>query len=347
MQVNALIKPYINDLVPYSTARDEFTGVADVYLDANENPFESAVNRYPDPHQRELKALIAKLRGVPAENIFLGNGSDEAIELLVRIVDTAQGDTAQGGVTITPPTYGMYKVAARNNNVPLIEAPLNLDFSINLEGISHASARGSKLIFICSPNNPTGRAYSLEELEAVLEAFAGIVVIDEAYSDFAQERSALTLLPKYDRLVVLQTFSKAWGMAGIRLGMAFASETVLAAMNKLKLPYNVSALTQRYALERLREPEVVIRNVSEILAERSRMEREFAAIPCVIRVHPSGGNFLLVQIEDSDRAFEALKAQGVIVRDRSKERNCDGCLRITVGAAAENERVLTVLRGIK
>jgi histidinol-phosphate aminotransferase len=342
MQISDLIKPYINDLVPYSTARDEFTGVADVYLDANENPFESGVNRYPDPHQRELKALVAKLRGVPAENIFLGNGSDEAIELLVRIVDTAQG-----GVTITPPTYGMYKVAARNNNVPLIEAPLNPDFSLNLEGIAQASARGSRLIFICSPNNPTGRAYSLEELEAVLNAFAGIVVVDEAYSDFAQEQSALTLLPTYDRLVVLQTFSKAWGMAGIRLGMAFASQGILAAMNKLKLPYNVSVLTQRHALERLSEPGGIDRDVSEILAERARMQRELARLACVSKVYPSGGNFLLVRIEGSDTAFEALKANGVIVRDRSKERNCDGCLRITIGTATENERVLTVLRGMK
>jgi histidinol-phosphate aminotransferase len=342
MQISDLIKPYINDLVPYSTARDEFTGVADVYLDANENPFESTVNRYPDPHQRELKAQVAKLRGVPAENIFLGNGSDEAIELLVRIVDTAQG-----GVTITPPTYGMYKVAARNNDVPLIEAPLNPDFSLNLEGIAQASARGSRLIFICSPNNPTGRAYSLEELEAVLNAFAGIVVVDEAYSDFAQEQSVVTLLPRYERLVVLQTLSKAWGMAGIRLGMAFASQGILAAMNKLKLPYNVSVLTQRYALEGLREPGGIEREVSEILAERARMEQELAGLSCVTKVYPSGGNFLLVQVEGADKAFEALKANGVIVRDRSKERNCDGCLRITIGTAAENERVLSVLRGMK
>jgi histidinol-phosphate aminotransferase len=286
--------------------------------------------------------MVAKLRGVCAGNIFLGNGSDEAIELLVRIVETAQG-----GVTITPPTYGMYKVAARNNAVPLIEAPLNRDFSINLEGIARASSRGSRLVFICSPNNPTGRAYPLQELEAVLDAFAGVVVVDEAYSDFAQEQSAVTLLPQCERLVVLQTFSKAWGMAGIRLGMAFASPVIVAAMNKLKLPYNVSALTQRYALERLRESEGIQREVLRILAERARMQQELAGLACVTKVYPSGGNFLLVRIEGSDSAFEALKAQGVIVRDRSKERNCDSCLRITIGTAAENERVLTVLRGMK
>jgi histidinol-phosphate aminotransferase len=279
---------------------------------------------------------------VPADSIFLGNGSDEAIELLVRIVDTAEG-----GVTITPPTYGMYRVAARNNSVPLIEAPLNDDFSLDVEKISQASRCGSKLIFLCSPNNPTGRVYSIGELEALLEAFDGIVVIDEAYTEFAQEQSAVALLARYDRLVVLQTFSKAWGMAGIRLGVAFASQPVIAAMNKLKLPYNISMLTQRYALDRLKESAGIEREVAEILSERRRLEVELRGLPCVSKIYPSGGNFLLVQFKGVQQTFEALKAAGVIVRDRSQELHCAGCLRITIGTAAENERVLTLLRGIK
>ena len=339
--VKHYIKPYIQALVPYSTARDEFTGVASVYLDANENPYPSAVNRYPDPHQRDLKGLIGGLKGVNLENIFVGNGSDEAIDLLVRITTCNEG-----GVTITTPTYGMYKVAAASNGVPIVDAPLRPDFSLDIEAIRNASAQGSSLLFLCSPNNPTGKEYSPDDIRLVLGAFNGVVVVDEAYVDFAQEQSALSLLPSYDRLVVLQTFSKAWGMAGIRLGMAFAARPIIESMNKLKLPYNVSELTQRYAIDRLKEPQRVVDEVQNLCSERSRLAAGLAAMKGVERVFPSGGNFLLVKVPKPRHVFEYLQSKGVIVRDRSKERGCEGCLRITVGTEQENEKVLQALKEI-
>jgi len=339
--VKRFIKPYIQALVPYSTARDEYTGVASVYLDANENPYPTSVNRYPDPHQRELKAVISDLKGVPAEIIFLGNGSDEAIDLLIRI-----SSCSEGGVTITSPTYGMYKVAAANNGVALVDAPLLPDFSLDIEAIRGASIQGSSLLFLCSPNNPTGREYTLDTIRSLLEAFAGIVVVDEAYADFSNEESATRLLPQYDRLVVLQTFSKAWGMAGIRLGMAFAALPVIESMNKLKLPYNVSELTQRYAIDRLREPERVVSEVRAIASERERLAGELSTIRGVEQVLPSGGNFLLVRVSKPKEAFEYLQSKGVIVRDRSKERGCEGCLRITIGTELENTTVVQALREV-
>ncbi len=339
---NDFIRPYIRDLTPYSTARDEFTGAATILLDANENPYPSLVNRYPDPHQRTLKARMAEMKGIEVEQIFLGNGSDEAIDLLVRAIDCAEG-----GITITSPTYGMYSVAAANNGVAIVDAPLRADFTLDIDAISAASERGSRLLFLSSPNNPTGRQYGLADLQRVLEGFVGIVVVDEAYIDFADVPSAVELLEANERLVVLQTFSKAWGMAGIRLGMAFAAPTIIHAMNKLKLPYNVSDLTQTYALERLREPERTRREVAELRAERARVARELQVLPGIERVFPSGGNFLLVRISDPRRVFECLKARGIIVRDRSRERGCEGCVRITIGRGAENDLLLTAMREIQ
>jgi histidinol-phosphate aminotransferase len=339
--VSDFIKPYIQTLSPYSTARDEFTGTASVFLDANENPYPTTVNRYPDPHQRALKTLIGELNGVDTARIFLGNGSDEAIDLLVRVIDCETG-----GITITPPTYGMYKVAAASNGVSIVDAPLREDFSLDLDAIRRASTHGSRLLFLCSPNNPTGREYDLRDIQGVLEAFEGIVVVDEAYIDFADGPSALELLDRYERLVVLQTFSKAWGMAGIRLGMAFAAPALIAAMNKLKLPYNVSELTQRYALERLREPARMKGDVQELRTERERLMRELQSLPGITRVFPSGGNFLLVRMFEPRAVFERLQTRGIIVRDRSKERGCEGCLRITVGTSDENVALLDALREI-
>jgi len=339
--VEKFIKSYITKLVPYSTARDEFTGAASVYLDANENPYPSTVNRYPDPHQRELKDRIAELKGISSESIFLGNGSDEAIDLLVRIIDTAKG-----GVTITTPTYGMYRVAAANNGVGVVDAPLRADFSLDLEAVREASRAESRLLFLCSPNNPTGMHYSLAEIQAVLDAFEGVVVIDEAYIDFAQGPSALSLLTTCDRVVVLQTFSKAWGMAGIRLGMAFAARSIIESMNKLKLPYNVSELTQRYALDRLKEPQRMESEVQEIRANREVVATELCQMRGVLKVFPSETNFLLVKVSDPRRAFEYLQGKGIIVRDRSKERGCGGCLRVTIGTREENEAMVKSLREV-
>lgn len=340
--VNRFIKRHIQALVPYSTARDEFTGKASVYLDANENPFGSSASRYPDPHQRVLKERIAKLKGVVLERIFLGNGSDEAIDLLVRIFDTSRG-----GITITSPTYGMYKVAAANNAVEVFDAPLKADFSLDLVALKDANARGSRLLFLCSPNNPTGRQYRLQEITTVLDIFDGIVVVDEAYIDFAQEQSAITLLDRYDRVVVLQTFSKAWGMAGVRLGMAFATRQIIESMNKLKLPYNISELSQRYALERIAEPDRVREEVRLIVTERDRVSKQLLEIRGVEDVFPSQANFLLIKVADSGRYFEHLQKRGIIVRDRSKEINCQGCLRVTIGTPEENSAMLEVLREVR
>lgn len=339
--VSDFMRPYIKELTPYSTARDEFTGTATIFLDANENPYPSPVNRYPDPHQRALKARIAELKKVEAEKIFLGNGSDEAIDLLVRVIDCAEG-----GITITSPTYGMYSVAAANNGVPVVDAPLRPDFTLDIDAISAASEKGSRLLFLCSPNNPTGRQYELTDVQRVLKVFDGIVVVDEAYIDFADVSSAVEVISTNDRLVVLQTFSKAWGMAGIRLGMAFADPAIIQAMNKLKLPYNISQLTQRYALERIREPERTRQEVMELRAERTRVARELQGIAVVERVFPSGGNFLLVRVSDPHRIFDHLRARGIIVRDRSRERGCEGCLRITIGGEEENDLFLTAMREI-
>lgn len=339
--VSTFIKPYIRALIPYSTARDEFTGAATVFLDANENPYPTVVNRYPDPHQRALKARIGEIKNVDVERIFLGNGSDEAIDLLVRVIDCIDA-----GITITSPTYGMYKVAAANNGVPIVDAPLREDFSLDIEAIGGASRKGSRLLFLCSPNNPTGKQYEREDIEGVLEVFAGIVVVDEAYIDFADTPSAVELLSNNARLVVLQTFSKAWGMAGIRLGMAFASPEIVSAMNKLKLPYNVSELTQRYALERLGEPERKEREVSELKVQRSRLVQALEGLCGIERVFPSGGNFLLVKMLEPRRVFEFLQSKGIIVRDRSNERGCAGCLRITIGSPNENVTLLEALREV-
>ncbi|MEY4669361.1 MAG: histidinol-phosphate transaminase [Pseudomonadota bacterium] len=335
------IKNYIQELTPYSTARDEFTGSASTFLDANENPYPSVVNRYPDPHQRALKRRIAELKKVAEECIFLGNGSDEAIDLLVRIVD-CEG----GGITITSPTYGMYKVAAANNGVSIVDAPLRGDFTLDVEAIAVASKSGSRLLFLCSPNNPTGQQYVLDDIRQVLAAFEGIVAVDEAYIDFADTSSALELLATCERLVVLQTFSKAWGMAGIRLGMAFAAPSIIQAMNKLKLPYNVSELTQRYALERLQEPERTRKEVAELRSERARVASELETLPGINRVFPSGGNFILVRMLDPRRIFENLQSRGIVVRDRSMERGCEGCLRVTIGTSEENDTLLDALREV-
>lgn len=333
------IRPYIHNLTPYSTARDDFSGVARVYLDANENPFPSAVNRYPDPQQRALKARIAELKGLPSECIFLGNGSDEAIDLILRL-----STSAETGVSIITPSYGMYKVSARNNNIAVRELRLNPDFSLNMEAISKASARGSSLLFICSPNNPTGNLYTLEEIEEVLRRFHGLLVVDEAYIDFAGTESALTLLPRYDRLIVLQTFSKAWGLAGIRLGLACASSEIIQAMNKLKLPYNLSTLCQQFALEQLSEPERMQQQVQEIISERLRLSSALSALPIVEKVYPSFGNFLLFKVADPQSTFRFLQDRGVILRDRSRETLCEGCLRLSIGTREENELALEALR---
>ena len=336
-QVEAFIKSYLRVIKPYSTERDEFSGRAEVFLDANESPYDSGVNRYPDPRQLDLKVAIAALKGIDEANIFVGNGSDEAIDLLTRIIATEQG------VTITPPTYGMYRVAASVQGLPVLDAPLTADFRLDFDAVGRAGEAGSRLLFLCSPNNPVGNQLPLADIEQALEMFNGIVVVDEAYIDFASGPSATALLERNDRLVVLQTFSKAWGMAGIRLGVAFATESIVEVLNKVKLPYNVNSLTHRYALERLRDPAVVFRQVEEIKCERVRVSQALAELPRVNAVIPSEANFILFRVDEPCGLFECLRGQGIIIRDRSRELYCEGCLRMTIGTREENDRTLQVI----
>jgi histidinol-phosphate aminotransferase len=334
-----LLRPHVRDLAPYSTARDEFTGQARVYLDANENPFGDGLNRYPDPRSRGLKARASQLKGIDEARIFVGNGSDEAIDLLVRaFVNPGEG------VVTTPPTYGMYGVAARGNGVDVFEAPLRPDFSLDIPAIERASMRGGKLIFLCSPNNPTGNQLSLEEIEQLLGCTTGIVVVDEAYIDFAAGPSACALLEAYPRLVVLQTLSKAWGMAAIRVGLAFGDPLVMQALSRLKLPYNINALSQAAALERLADTTRYTGEVRTLIVERERVVAELSKFPSVEHVFPSQGNFLLVRCRDARRLFEFLRERGVIVRDRSHEMHCEGCLRITIGTQSESDVLLALMR---
>jgi histidinol-phosphate aminotransferase len=335
--IEKLIRPHIARLLPYSTARDEFTGTAQVYLDANENPFASDVNRYPDPHQREVKACLSKIWNVPASRLFIGNGSDEAIDLLVRAI------AAPGDVVVTmPPTYGMYKVAAYTNDVRVREVPLTEEFAPDIPALAFASE--GKILFVCSPNNPTGNQLPLSVVRKLLDVFSGVVVVDEAYVDFATGESAVGLIDECDRLVVLRTLSKAWGLAGARLGVAIGDEKIVATLSKIKSPYNINCLTQARVIESLADPTSIKQQISAIVSERKRLTHELATIPSVQCIYPSDANFLLVRFDRSAELFEYLRTNGVIVRDRSSEPGCRGCLRITVGTPSENTSLLNVLR---
>ena len=341
-----LLRPHILTLTPYSSARDEYTGTEGVFLDANENPLGSTTaqghyNRYPDPHQWAIKQRLAPIKGVRPEQIFLGNGSDEPIDLLVRATCTPGKDN----LLIMPPTYGMYEVSAAVNDVQLIKVPLTSDFQVDAEAVLAAITPTTKLIWLCSPNNPSGNLLQAEAIHMILKAAThSLVIVDEAYIDFANTPSWTSELANYPNLVVLQTLSKAWGLAGLRLGMCFASEELIAVLNKIKPPYNISAPTQALALEALTHEAEKNEMVAAILHERHALAEKLRSLPLVQVIHPSDANFLLVQFTDAKAAFEYLIAQQVIVRDRSKVKLCDGCLRISVGTADENERLIAVLR---
>jgi histidinol-phosphate aminotransferase len=339
MTLADLIRPHIKTLVPYATARDEFQGNARVYLDANENPFDSSFNRYPDPHARELRALIGTQRGVKDSQVLVTNGSDEAIDLVIRAV--AGPDDA---IAVMPPTYGMYGVVARALGVRVLEAPLRPDFSIFMDGIEQASNMGAKLLCVCSPNNPTGNQFSLDQLSSIAQVFPGLIVIDEAYIDFASGPSALELLEACDRFVVLQTLSKAWGLAGIRVGFAFAAPEFVRALASIKMPYNLNTLSQQVALNALAESEVSRARVSQLVSERERLTCALQDMPAIEQVFSSEANFLLVRCDDSAALFSFLKENGIIVRDRSKEPGCKGCIRITVGTPDQNDEVIECIR---
>ncbi|MBP7389858.1 MAG: histidinol-phosphate transaminase [Chitinophagales bacterium] len=346
--IEALVRTNIQQLKPYSSARDEFKGEASVYLDANENSFGSPVtlpdgeglNRYPDPLQQKLKEKISSIKGVPPQNIFLGNGSDEAIDLLFRIFC----EPGKDAVIICPPTYGMYEVSANINNVSVINISLLPSFDLDVEKLLETFSPSAKLLFICSPNNPTANSFHADDVELLIHKFPGIVVIDEAYINYSKQKSAIRWLTEYDNLVVLQTFSKAWGMAALRLGMAFASETIIDYFNKVKPPYNVNEATQQLALAALDNMMWVNEHIRKTVALREELIRQLQLVSFVEKIYPSDANFILAKMKDPSAVYTHLAAHGIIVRNRSKVQLCEGCLRITVGTAAENEALITTLK---
>lgn len=343
MDINDLVRENIKNLRPYSTARDEFKGQASVFLDANENSYGSPLpenyNRYPDPLQLDLKDAISKIKGVPIENTFLGNGSDEAIDLLFR----AFCNPGKDNVIVLPPTYGMYEVSANINDVEIRKVSLLPNFQLDMEKIAETIDKNTKLIFICSPNNPTGNSINREDIETILANFNGIVVVDEAYINYARQKTFIQELTEYGNLVVLQTFSKAWGLAALRLGMAFSSTKVIDVLNKIKPPYNINQATQDLAFEALKNIAQVNDWIKESVAERDRLSKALTALNIVKKVYPSDANFILVEVTDALKIYDTLVDQGIIVRDRSKVTLCEGCLRITVGTKEENDKLLTVL----
>ena len=339
-----LTRPNVWALKPYSSARDEYSGAeASVFLDANENPYNNPNNRYPDPLQRELKTLIAALKGVKMENIFLGNGSDEAIDLIFRAFCQPGVDN----VVAIDPTYGMYKVCADVNDVEYRPMLLDVYYQFKASSLLSAIDENTKAMFICSPNNPTGNSLCRKEIDALLNKFDGLVVVDEAYIDFADAPSLLADLDKYPNLIVLQTFSKAWGSAAIRLGMAFASPEIIAIFNKIKYPYNVNLLTQQAAIQLLQQPEQIKAWVNILLEERSRVMKEFEQLPCCIRVFPTDANFFLAKVYEATAIYNYLVSEGIIVRNRTNVALCKDCLRITIGTKEENDTLLEALRKIE
>lgn len=347
MDIKNLQRENIKNLRPYSTARDEYKGQASVFLDANENGFGSPLpenfNRYPDPLQLDLKDALSKIKGVPIENTFLGNGSDEAIDLLYR----AFCNPGKDNVILLPPTYGMYEVAANINDVETRKVNLLPNFQLDLEAIAEAIDENTKLIFICSPNNPTGNSIIRTDIETILANFKGLVIIDEAYINFAKQRTFIQELTEYPNLVILQTFSKAWGLAGLRLGMAFSSSTVIDILNKVKAPYNISQSTQDLALVALQEINQVNEWIKLTVSERETLRKALLELPLVNKVYPSDANFILTEVKDAQAIYDALVEKGIIVRNRNSVTLCEGCLRITVGTPKENENLLSALKTIR
>ena len=336
-----LTRPNIWSLAPYSSARNEYAGrEARVFLDANENPYNAPYNRYPDPLQLELKAALSKVKGVPAENIFLGNGSDEPIDLVYRCFCEPGVDN----VVAIEPTYGMYKVCADINNTAYRPVLLDEQYQITADRLLAATDQHTKLIWLCSPNNPTGNSLHREEILKVIESFEGLVIVDEAYSDFSSQKPLRTELAKYPNLIVLNTMSKAWGCAAIRLGMAFASEEIISIFNKVKYPYNINQLTQEQALEALKDPFEVDKWVKILLEERSRMIDAFKLLPICEKVFPTDANFFLAQMTDAVKIYNYLVDKGIIVRNRHRVQLCQNCLRVTIGTKTENGELIAALR---
>ena len=336
-----LVRKNIWSLAPYSSARDEYSGKeAHVFLDANENPYNAPYNRYPDPLQRDVKKLLERIKGVPSENIFLGNGSDEAIDLPYRIFC----EPGRDNVVSIVPTYGMYQVCADINDIECRQVLLDDNFQLHADAVLQACDEHTKIIWLCSPNNPTGNSLDRDEMMKVVEGFDGIVIVDEAYIDFAQQLSLRQELPTHPNLIILQTMSKAWGSAAIRLGMAFASKEIIAIYNKVKYPYNVNLLTQQQAMEMLKDPFEVDKTVKIILQERNRLMQAFRELPLCEQIYPTDANFFLARVTDAKRIYDYLVDKGIIVRNRSRIQLCQNCLRITIGTRTENNELLSALR---
>uniref|UniRef100_UPI0040483937 histidinol-phosphate transaminase n=1 Tax=Algoriphagus sp. TaxID=1872435 RepID=UPI0040483937 len=346
IDIASLLRPHLRQLQPYTSARDEYSGSEGVFLDANENPFGSSTsqdfNRYPDPYQTALKQEISKIKGANPAQIFLGNGSDEAIDLLFR----AFCNPGQDNVILLPPTYGMYGVSAAINGVEVRNVPLTPDFQLQPEKILSAVNAHSKILFLCSPNNPSGNAVKREDILFLLENFPGIVVVDEAYIDFSEGASLLTVLDQHPNLLVMQTLSKAWGLASLRLGMAFASPELIRVLNQIKPPYNISGLTQETVLSALQNKGKVDEFIQLILEERKFLQKELERLPYILRVHNSDANFLLVQFEHPNQVYEDLVKEKIIVRNQSSVLHCAGCLRITVGTREESIALLQALEKV-
>jgi histidinol-phosphate aminotransferase len=345
--LDKLLRDNIRKLVPYSSARDEFKGEAQIFLDANENSLGSPLtrwyNRYPDPHQWKVKEAISKIKGIPPQHIFLGNGSDECIDLLYRAFCVPGKDN----VIINPPTYGMYEVSANINDVEVRRAVLLDDFQLDLVHLENLVDENTKMIWICSPNNPTANSMDRRDIEIVLNNFSGLVVVDEAYINFSRHKSFIQELSEYPNLVVLQTMSKAWGLAGLRMGMAFANEAIIEVYNKVKPPYNISQVNQELALKALEEVGQVNDMIRQLVTMRERLATDLAGLPVVLKVYPSDANFLLVKMDGAREIYERLLEDGIVVRDRSKVELCEGCLRITVGTEKENAELVEALKALR
>ena len=344
MNIQDLIRPTIKALKPYSSARDEFQGNSDdmVFLDANENPFENGVNRYPDPQQRTLKSLLSKIKGVPQQSILLGNGSDEVLDLIYRTFC----EPNQDNIITLPPTYGMYSVLANINAIEIKSVQLDADFQPKVEDILNVANSNSKLLFLCSPNNPTGNSFEVKSIERLIDEFKGIVVIDEAYIDFSNKESWTSRLNEFSNLIITQTLSKAYGMAGIRLGICYASEEIISVLNRIKPPYNVNILTQQKAISQLEQQGLTQNQVTNILKERDLLITKLESIDYISKIYPSDANFVLVEVDDANKRYDQLIDKGIVIRNRTTQPGCENCLRFTIGTPKENRTLIDTLKSI-
>jgi histidinol-phosphate aminotransferase len=344
MDIQKLIRPSVKALKPYSSARDEFKDFDKdmVFLDANENPFENGVNRYPDPQQNKVKILLSEIKNVSTKNILLGNGSDEVLDLIFRAFCEPNLDN----VVLLPPTYGMYEVLANVNAIETVKVNLSNDFQPKVEEILMASNSDSKILFLCTPNNPSGNSFDPKDVEALIRKFQGLVVIDEAYIDFSEQQSWLKHLKSFPNLIITQTLSKAYGMAGIRLGICYASEEIISTLNKIKPPYNVNELTQQRAVERLLRQTEVNLEISSIKEQRNWLINELKSINFITNIFPTDANFVLVKVDDATICYNKLIEKGIVIRNRTNQPLCKNCLRFTVGTPDENKKLINVLKEI-